>query len=364
MELGQRALEAMVIEMSFWGGKRVFITGHTGFKGAWLALWLKCLGAEVTGFALDPPTSPSMFDLARVGEGICDLRGDIRVMDSLCRAVQDAHPEIVIHMAAQSLVRYSYEHPVETYATNVMGTVHLLEAVRRSGGVRTVLVVTSDKCYENQEWVWGYRENDSLGGFDPYSNSKGCAELVTSAYRRSFFTKDTVVASARAGNVFGGGDWAMDRLVPDAVRAFAGAQELEIRSPRAIRPWQLVLEPLSAYLMLLQNLWLRGEEVASAWNFGPKEEDARPVEEVIDKLAALWGEGARWKVALGAQPHEAHQIKLDCSKAQAQLGWRPKTSLDEGLLWTIQWYRAWHEGADMRRASQAQIERFMALPGR
>ena len=350
----------MVAQGDFWRGKRVFLTGHTGFKGSWLALCLRRLGADVTGYALAPPTSPSLYEMAAVAAGLRDVRGDVRDLDSLQRALQAAAPEIVIHMAAQSLVRASYADPVETYATNVMGTVNLLEAVRRAGSVRAALIVTSDKCYENREWVWGYRENDPMGGFDPYSNSKGCAELVTAAYRSSYFGAGTAVASARAGNVIGGGDWAQDRLVPDAIRAFAAGKPVEIRNPAAIRPWQHVLEPLAGYLLLAQRLCARGQEAASGWNFGPSEQEARPVAEVVDQLARLWGDGARWQLAAGAHPHEAHHLKLDCSKARAHLGWRPRSSLDEGLAWTADWYRAWHAGADLARITEAQIERYLA----
>jgi CDP-glucose 4,6-dehydratase len=349
------------VDAAFWTGKRVFLTGHTGFKGSWLALCLHKLGAEVTGYALAPPTSPSLYEMAGVAAGLRDVRGDVRDLESLKRALAAAAPEVAIHMAAQSLVRPSYADPVGTYATNVMGTVNLLEAIRQAGSVRAAVVVTSDKCYENREWVWGYRENDPMGGFDPYSNSKGCAELVTAGYRNSFFAAGTALASARAGNVIGGGDWAEDRLVPDAMRAFAAGKPVEIRNPAAIRPWQHVLEPLSGYLMLAQQLFSNGQERASGWNFGPSGQDVRPVAEIVDRLAGLWGSSARWQLAQGAHPHEAHHLKLDCSKARAQLGWIPRIDLDEGLAWTSDWYLAWHAGADMARTTGAQIDKYLAM---
>ncbi len=350
------------MDARFWRGKRVLVTGHTGFKGGWLALWLQRGGADVTGLALDPPTQPSFFDLARVGGSIRDLRGDIRDPDAVAKAFAQGRPEIVIHMAAQSLVRRSYEDPVETYDTNVMGTVRVLEGVRAASGVRVALVVTSDKCYENREWIWGYRENDPMGGFDPYSSSKGCAELVTAAYRNSYFRdKATALASARAGNVIGGGDWGRDRLLPDAVRAFAAGRALEIRNSRAVRPWQHVLEPLSGYLLLAEKLWHEGAALAEGWNFGPAEDDTRTVEDVVGLFAGHWGAGARWQHAQGAQPHEAHHLRLDCAKAGARLGWRRRLALDTALAWTAEWYRAWQEGADVRSLSLEQIDRYDAL---
>jgi CDP-glucose 4,6-dehydratase len=355
-------MEGVVVDARFWRGKRVLLTGHTGFKGAWLSLCLQGMGADVTGFALDPPTQPSFFDLVRIGGGMRDIRGDIRDLDAVRRSVAQADPEIVIHMAAQSLVRRSYEDPVETYATNVMGTAHVLECMRGAGHLRAALVVTSDKCYENRECSRGYRENDPMGGFDPYSSSKGCAELVTAAYRNSYFKeKGMALASARAGNVIGGGDWARDRLLPDAVRAFTAGQPLEIRNPRAVRPWQHVLEPLSGYLLLIERLWTEGAAMAEGWNFGPAEDDTRSVEDVVGRFAAHWGVGARWQLAQGAQPHEAHHLRLDCAKAGARLGWHRRLSLDAALGWTAEWYRAWHGGADVRGVALAQIERYTAL---
>jgi CDP-glucose 4,6-dehydratase len=350
-----------VSDAAFWRGKRVLLTGHTGFKGSWLALWLRRMGAEVTGYALEPPTQPSLFELARVGEVVEDVRADVRDAADLARAFDAARPEIVIHMAAQSLVRSSYEDPVGTYETNVMGTVQLLQAVRGASSCRAVLVVTSDKCYENREWSRGYREDDAMGGFDPYSNSKGCAELVTAAYRNSFFRNGPAIASARAGNVIGGGDWGRDRLLPDAARAFSRAEPVEIRNPAATRPWQHVLEPLSGYLLLVERLWQEGAAVAEGWNFGPNDVDARPVKEVVERFAALWGGGMRWQLAAGAQPHEAHQLRLDCTKARSRLGWKPRLALDTALEWTVDWYRSWHAGADARRLTEDQIDRYTEL---
>src|SRR5664280_393355 len=314
-------MEGVGLNSSFWRGKRVLVTGHTGFKGSWLTQWLKRAGADVTGFALAPPTTPSLFDRARVGDGIRSIEGDIRDLDVLTRAVAEAKPGIIIHLAAQSLVRASYDDPVGTYATNVMGTVHLLDVVRRAESVRIVIVVTSDKCYENREWLWPYRENEPMGGKDPYSNSKGCAELVTSAYRTSFFNgaSSPRVASVRAGNVIGGGDWAKDRLVPDLVRAFQSATPALIRNPGATRPWQFVLDPLAGYLKLAEALWNDGG-FAEGWNFGPYDADVRPVRWIADRLAGAWGDGAAWRTEAGENPPEAVSLKLDSSRARTLLG--------------------------------------------
>jgi CDP-glucose 4,6-dehydratase len=349
----------MTVDASFWRGRRVFLTGHTGFKGGWLSLWLQQLGAELQGFALAPPTEHNLFEAARVAEGMGHTLGDIRDLAALQSALQAFRPEIVIHMAAQPLVRLSYAEPVETYATNVMGTVHLLEAVRRTPGVRAVVSVTTDKCYENREWVWGYREDEPMGGFDPYSNSKGCAELVASAYRRSFFEQGGVaLASARAGNVIGGGDWASDRLVPDILRAFERDEPVVIRNPNSTRPWQHVLEPLSGYLTLAQQLWQRGGEFAEGWNFGPHDEDARPVHWIVERLVARWGRDARWQLDGGTHPHEAHYLKLDISKARARLGWQPRWRLDEALGHIVTWHQAWLAGQDVRALCLQQIDQY------
>ena len=347
------------VDAAFWAGKRVFLTGHTGFKGSWMSLWLQQMGADLTGFALAPPTSPALFDVANVAVGMTSIIGDIRDREVLEAALVAADPEIVIHMAAQPLVRASYEDPVGTYATNVMGTVHLLEAVRKAPSVRAVCVVTTDKCYENREWVWGYREDEAMGGYDPYSNSKGCSELVTSAYRRSFFSGvgKPAVASARAGNVIGGGDWAADRLIPDILRAVADGNSVLIRNPLATRPWQHVLEPVSGYLVLCQALW-GNPALADAWNFGPRDEDAQPVQWIVERMCARWGNGADWTLDESIQPHEANYLKLDISKARFGLGWQPRWSLSEALERIVAWHRAWLLGVDMHAYSLQELERF------
>ncbi|KQS03406.1 CDP-glucose 4,6-dehydratase [Sphingomonas sp. Leaf357] len=348
------------VDPDFWAGKRVFITGHTGFKGSWTSLWLQKMGAQVTGFALAPPTSPALFDVANVAAGMTSIIGDIRDRDVLEQALVGAAPEIVLHMAAQPLVRASYDDPVGTYATNVMGTVHLLEAVRKAPQVRAVCVVTTDKCYENREWVWGYREEEAMGGYDPYSNSKGCAELVVSAYRSSFFQgSTTAVASGRAGNVIGGGDWAADRLIPDILRSVADGQPVPIRNPLAIRPWQHVLEPVSGYLVLAQALCNAPAAAAEAWNFGPRDDDARPVQWIVERLCELWGDGAGWTRDEGVQPHEARYLKLDISKARSGLGWQPRWTLADALDSIVAWHRAWLSGADMHHHCNAELERFV-----
>jgi CDP-glucose 4,6-dehydratase len=346
---------------AFWKGKKVLLTGHTGFKGSWLSLWLQKAGAQLVGYALPPPTIPSLFEVGRIADGMCSIQGDIRDLPHLTDAFQQHEPEIVIHMAAQSLVRYSYDHPVETYMTNVIGTVNVFEAVRVTPSVRAVLNVTSDKCYENREWPWGYRENEPMGGFDPYSSSKGCAELVTSAYRNSYFSgKDCKVflASARAGNVIGGGDWARDRLIPDIMQAFLKGDAVVIRNPAAIRPWQHVLEPLAGYLTLVEMLCERGREFAAGWNFGPENNDARPVSWIVEILAGMWGRDTTWKVDPAEQPHEAQYLKLDCSKARSRLGWQPKLPLREGLEHVVAWYRAYQDGQDMREYTLSEIEAY------
>lgn len=347
----------------FWAGRRVLLTGHTGFKGGWLALWLERLGAQVTGLALPPDTAPNLFGLAGLGARLDSRTVDIRDAAALRAAVLGAEPSVVLHLAAQALVRPSYEDPVGTYATNVMGTAHLLDAVRAAPSVRAVVVVTSDKCYENREWVWPYREDEPMGGHDPYSNSKGCAELVTSAFRRSFFAGGpTAVASARAGNVIGGGDWSRDRLVPDLVGAFAAGRAAEIRNPHAIRPWQHVLEPLSGYLLLAERLAGEGgARFAEAWNFGPADEDCRPVSHLADRLAAFWGEGAGWRLVGGEHPHEASYLKVDSSKARARLGWSRRMTLGQALDWTVAWSRALRDGGDAAALCHDQIAQYEAL---
>ncbi|AMO93785.1 CDP-glucose 4,6-dehydratase [Collimonas fungivorans] len=350
----------------FWAGKKVFLTGHTGFKGSWLSLWLQQLGAEVTGFALPPPTDPSLFDIAGVAQGMTSVIGDIRDGAVLADAMLRAAPDVVIHMAAQPLVRRSYVDPVETYSTNIMGTVHLLEAVRRTRSVRAVVNVTTDKCYENKEWVWGYRENEPMGGFDPYSNSKGCAELVTAAYRNSFFNSAKYdehrvgLATARAGNVIGGGDWAQDRLIPDILAAFEKGEPVVIRNPHATRPWQHVLEPLRGYLTLAEKLSTEGAAFADGWNFGPHSDDARPVEWIVNQLAIKWEDDADWKIDAGVHPHEAHYLKLDISKAELLLDWRPAMRLEQSLGLIVDWSREKRAGSNMRKFTQAQIQAYQA----
>lgn len=358
------------MDLEFWRGKRVFVTGHTGFKGSWLSLWLQQLGAEVVGFSQPAPTEPSLFEAAQVAQGMTSLVGDVRDLEGITQAMGNAQPEIVLHLAAQPLVRYSYQNPVETYATNVMGTVNLLEAVRHTPSVRVAVIITSDKCYENREWVWGYRENEAMGGHDPYSNSKGCAELVTAAYRSSFFAPETydqhgvAVASVRAGNVIGGGDWALDRLIPDMIKAFHQGQPVLIRNPHAIRPWQHVLEPLGGYLLLAEKLWHHGPDFVGGWNFGPHDEDAKPVSWIVDRLTTLWGDGATWELDGGSHPHEAHYLKLDCSKAKARLGWEPRLTLADTLEWVVEFYQGYYGGQSARQIADNQIQRYQArTPG-
>jgi CDP-glucose 4,6-dehydratase len=364
VEERERAVEALV--SGAWSGRRVLVTGHTGFKGSWLSLWLHAMGAKVTGFALPPPSDPSLFEAARIGDLIDHVEGDIRDLTAVRAAVEKARPEVIFHLAAQPLVRLSYAEPVETYATNVMGTVHLLEAARQVPGVRAIVCVTSDKCYENREWVWPYRESDPMGGHDPYSSSKGCAELVAAAWRKSFFADgDPALATVRAGNVIGGGDWAADRLVPDLIRAFeAGAAPL-IRSPEAVRPWQHVLEALGGYLMIAERLLAGEARFADAWNFGPSDDDARPVSWIVERMRAAWGGGATEALPdTGPRPHEAGLLRLDCSKARAALGWRPALALDRALEWIVTWHKAVAAGADARAVTLAQIADYSAASSR
>ena len=340
----------------FWHGKRIFLTGHTGFKGGWLSLWLQSMGAQVHGYALKPPTETNLFTVAEVEKGMSSsVIADIREGERLKKAMQLADPEIVFHLAAQPLVRYSYVQPAETYEVNVMGTVHLLEAVRATPEVKAVVNVTTDKCYENREWVWGYRENEAMGGFDPYSSSKGCAELVTSAYRQSFLASAGIaLASARAGNVIGGGDWAADRLIPDFLRAMDAGETLKIRSPHSTRPWQHVLEPLSGYLALAERLYTEGQSFAEGWNFGPKDEDARPVGWIVEQMAQM-RKDVVWQCDETPQPHEANYLKLDSSKAHSQLNWQPRWRLQTALQKTLEWHEAWRSGTDMRAVTLAQV---------
>lgn len=341
---------------AFWRDRSVLVTGHTGFKGGWLSLWLRHLGARVTGYALPPATEPALFGVARVADGIGHRLGDLDDRDALAQALLAAEPEIVFHLAAQALVKEGYRDPVGTLASNVMGTAHLLEAVRQTPGVRAVVVVTSDKCYANREWLWPYRENEALGGRDPYSASKACAEIVAAAWRDSFPRDGLAIATARAGNVIGGGDWAADRLVPDAARAWSAGEPIRVRYPQAVRPWQHVLEPLHGYLLLAERL--HAGEAAESWNFGPDEADMLPVGELLDRLAGHWGDGARWIGDAQPHPHEAGLLRLDSSRARTLLGWRPRWALDQALRRTAEWYRAFHAGGDMLERCLAEIEEY------
>lgn len=351
----------------FWQGRKVFLTGHTGFKGSWLSLWLQRLGAEVHGFALEPSTNPSLFKVAYVANDMQSTIGDVRDLACLQKAMHLARPEVVIHMAAQPLVVYGYENPVETYATNVMGTVHLLESIRTCQSVKAVVNVTTDKCYENIERDWAYRENDRLGGYDPYSNSKACSELVSSAFRSSYFEKNkyqshgVALATARAGNVIGGGDWAQNRLVPDILKSFESGQPARIRNPNAIRPWQHVLEPLRGYLQLAQKLAECGPEYGQAWNFGPQPDDAKPVSCVVQEMCQKWGLGASWENDEGEHPHEANFLKLDVSKSASHLQWVPKLDLDQSLKLVIDWHRAFVHNENMKEFTLHQISQYQQL---
>ena len=347
------------VDSAFWRDKRVLLTGHTGFKGSWLSLWLQSMGTTLRGVALIPPTEPALFDIARIAEGMEHSIADIRDFGAVKSQMDEFQPEIVIHMAAQPLVRLSYSQPIETYATNVMGTVHVLEAARNAGSVKAIVNITTDKCYENREWVWGYREDEPMGGHDPYSNSKGCAELVSLAYRKSFL-KDAgiAMATARAGNVIGGGDWAADRLVPDILRGLEKREPVLIRNPHAIRPWQHVLEPLSGYLLLAERLYTQGQTDAEGWNFGPRDEDARPVQWIVEHLCGSWGDGASWTLQPGDHPHEAHFLKLDISKARQRLHWTPRWSLETALKHITEWHQAWLNSQDMRAMCLNQITQY------
>ncbi|WP_371033308.1 CDP-glucose 4,6-dehydratase [Methylosinus sp. PW1] len=357
-------MEGLGVNASFWAGKRVLVTGHTGFKGGWLSLWLMRLGANVAGYALAPPTEPSLFALARLDQKMESVIGDIRDAERLARAVREFAPQIVFHLAAQPLVRYSYANPIETFEVNALGTAHLLETLRAAPSTRAIIVVTSDKCYENREWPWAYRENEAMGGFDPYSASKGCAELVAASFRNSYFatpehpTRGAALATARAGNVIGGGDWAADRLVPDILRALERGETAQIRFPRAVRPWQHVLEPLAGYLTLAERLWSDGAPFAESWNFGPDPAGERMVGEIADALCRAYGEGAGWMKSGGDEPHEAHLLKLDSAKARSRLGWRPQWSIFEALEAIVDWESRRRRGEDVATASLAQIDAY------
>jgi len=352
---------------NFYEGKNVFVTGHTGFKGSWLSLWLHFLGAKVTGYALDPPTRPNLFELCKLDKLINSIICDVRDLDSLKKSMLETKPDIVIHMAAQPLVRESYRNPVETYSINVMGTVNLIEATRNCNSIRAILNVTSDKCYENKDWCWGYRENEPLGGFDPYSNSKACSELITLSYKDSFFnemdyeTHGVCLASARAGNVIGGGDWGIDRLFPDCIRAFLNGENVVIRYPNAVRPWQHVFEPISGYLLLIQKMYENGPKYAGGWNFGPNDYDAKTVEWVIKEICTKWGEGASYEIDkdCGKNFHEANYLKLDCSKAKSLLNWCPKWTLAQAIDCVIEWTKAYKERQNVKEVCLMQIKEYM-----
>jgi len=364
-KLRMEIMEIATPHKSFWIGKKVFVTGHTGFKGSWLCMFLNHLGANVVGYALEPNTQPALYNLCSVDSIVNSTIGDVRDLEKLQRTITEANPDIVIHMAAQPLVRLSYEIPVETFSVNVMGTVNVLEAVRYCPSVKAIINVTTDKCYDNKEWVWGYRENEPIGGYDPYSSSKGCSELVTSAYRNSFFNSQkysehgVAVASARAGNVIGGGDWADDRLIPDFIRAIQDKQKITIRSPKAIRPWQHVLEPLSGYLVLAEALYLKGSDYAQAWNFGPNEADAKSVGWIVDAMCNKWGKGAEYEIDPNPQPHEATYLKLDCSKAKSYLNWQPRWSLDTALDSIIYFTKAYLGNESLKNICEHQIETYL-----
>lgn len=351
----------------FWAGKKVLVTGHTGFKGGWLTLWLQELGASVVGYALPPLTDPSLCVAADVADGMQSIEGDVRDLDRVAAEMKRHAPDIVIHMAAQALVHTAYADPVRTYTTNFIGTLNVLEAVRQSDSVRVVVSITSDKCYENREWVWGYREIDRMGGHDPYSSSKGCAELLISAYRDSYFDPanyakhGVALASTRAGNVIGGGDWSPDRLVPDIMKAIMDGRPVMIRRPKAIRPWQFVLEPLRGYLELAERLWHDGPAFSEGWNFGPDIEQIKPVDWIVEYLTRVWGEGAAWELDSAVYPHEDHFLKLDCAKAKALLDWQPSMTLPMILDWIVEWYQGYQRQGDMRDVTLQQIRRYEEL---
>ncbi len=355
------------MDPAFWKNKKVLITGHTGFKGSWLSLWLQDKGARVIGYALPPLTTPSFFEIGKIAESMISIEGDIRNLDHLIAVIKKHEPEILIHMAAQSLVRYSYQHPLETYETNVMGTLNVLEAIRQTRTVRAALIITSDKCYKNDERARGYRETDAMGGNDPYSSSKGCAELVTTTYCKSFFSKKepsepTIsVASARAGNVIGGGDWGADRLIPDIIRAVMNDKPLVIRNPGAVRPWQHVLEPLNGYLGLIENLWTQGSQFEGGWNFGPIDDDCKPVDWILKALNNLWDGGIQWELDTVENPPEAFLLKVDSSKARSLLEWSTKLSVNKALAWVVEWYQGYLNQQNMRRLSEEQIQRYEEL---
>lgn len=348
--------------MSFWNDKKVLITGHTGFKGSWLSLWLQNLGANVIGYSLSPPTVPNLFNIAAVKENMTSIEGDIRDYRCLVDVIKKFKPEIVFHLAAQSLVRKSYKDPIETFSTNIMGTVNLLEAIRYCDNVRVLINVTTDKCYQNKEWIWGYRETDSLGGDDPYSCSKACSELITSTFRRSFYQEeDILIASARAGNVIGGGDWSADRLIPDIIESLICNKQILLRNPYAIRPWQHVLEPLSGYLMLAEQMWSLGNGYGEPWNFGPSDENMITVGELSERMISLWRSKIQCVYDNKIQLQETQILKLDSSKANVKLRWKPILGIDDTLKWTVDWYKAFDSNDNMKKTTLQQIKNYQML---
>lgn len=355
------------MKRNFWHNKKILLTGHTGFKGSWLSLWLQKLKANCIGYALQPPTEPNLFQLAHISDDMNSILGDIRDLDHLTSTIIDYQPEIIFHLAAQSLVKFSYKNPIETYQTNIMGTVNVLEAARQSNSVRVIVIVTSDKCYENKGWIWGYRESDTMGGYDPYSSSKGCAELITAAYRNSYFHPQdyqqhgVAIATVRAGNVIGGGDWAQDRLIPDIINAIIKQQDLLIRNPDAVRPWQHVLDPLNGYLSLAQYLWEQGADFGGAWNFGPNNNGTQPVSWIVNRLIELWDEEVNWTMDVKAHPHEDNYLKLDCTRANTVLKWLPKLELSLALEWVVEWYKGYVKNEDIRQLTETQIHNFESL---
>ncbi len=357
------------MDADFWKNKKVLITGHTGFKGSWLSLWLQIKGTRIIGYALPPPTTPSFFEIGDIAASMVSIEGDVRDLMHLVDVIENHQPDILIHMAAQSLVRYSYQHPLETFDTNMMGTLNVLEAIRQTQTVRAALIITSDKCYKNDQRLRGYRESDAMGGNDPYSSSKGCAELVTAAYCKSFFTKtknesseSTIsIASARAGNVIGGGDWGADRLIPDIIKALINDKPVVIRNPNAVRPWQHVLEPLNGYLKLIENLWKHGSSFEGGWNFGPIDDDCKPVDWILKALNNQWKNGIQWELDRSENPHEASFLKVDSTKARNLLGWSTKLSVSKAVAWVVEWYRGYLNQQNMRRLSKEQIQRYEEL---